>query len=96
MIPAFATATILIGTLLGLRFKVLILVPAIAICLPVTFAIGLAHNDSIWFVLFATVLAAITLQVGYLTGATIRFVITAMGVRKGLFGTIVVAQRTTR
>jgi hypothetical protein len=96
MIPAFATATTLIGTLLGLRFKVLILVPAIALCSPVTLAIGLAHNDSVWFILFDTVLAATTLQVGYLTGAIIRFAITAMCLRKDLFGTIVGTQRTTR
>jgi len=93
---AFAAAAILIGTLLGLRFKVLILAPAMALGSPVTLAIGLVYNDSVWLVLFAMVLAAAALQVGYFTGAIIRVVVIATCVRKGLFGATVVAQRTIR
>lgn len=60
---------LLLGAVLGLRFKILALVPAIAIALPA--AIAFAHTSS-----FAHLLAALavttSLQIGYLCGLGMR------------------------
>ncbi len=50
MMTMLATTAILmlIGALLGQRFKVLILVPAIVIASAAILAFGMAHNNSVW------------------------------------------------
>jgi hypothetical protein len=96
MMTMCAMTAILIGAVLGLRFKVLILAPAIVFGSAATLGIGMAHSHSIWFVSLAIVLAITALQLGYLAGAVIRFVIAGIRVRKGLLGTIAVAQRPAR
>jgi hypothetical protein len=67
----------LIGAALGLRFKVLILLPAIGLATLATAAVGNAHGDRVATVMVAIVLVAAALQIGYLFGivarATIRF-----------------------
>jgi hypothetical protein len=67
-----AIAAIIIGALLGQRFKVLVLVPAIAVGSATTFGVGMAHDDSLCSVLLAMVLAISALQMGYLGGVVIR------------------------
>jgi hypothetical protein len=96
MMTLLAMTAMLIGALLGLRFKVLILVPAIVIGSAATLGIGMAHSNSLWFTLLAMVLAITALQMGYLGGAIIRFVIAGARVRKDAPGIIAVAQRPTR
>jgi hypothetical protein len=68
-----ALLTLAVGVVLGLRFRVLILIPAIACGLPLGFAIGLARTEAIGpaIVMAATALAG--LQIGYLTGAIFRY-----------------------
>jgi len=61
----------LAGALLGLRFKVLVLVPAIIIGSAATFWYGIAHQDSLWCTSLMTALAITVLQLGYLGGAII-------------------------
>jgi hypothetical protein len=68
-----AIMAIIIGALLGQRFKVFVLVPAIAVGSATTFGIGMAHDNSLWSVLLAMVLAISALQMGYLGGIVIRF-----------------------
>ena len=87
-----AMTAIIIGALLGQRFKVFILVPAIAISSAATFGIGMAHNSSLWSSLLATVLAISALQMGYLGGAVLRFS-AGQQVRKGSQGVIAAGQR---
>jgi hypothetical protein len=94
MLTMLATTAILIGALLGLRFKVLILVPAIVFSSAATLGIGMAHSSSVWLVAFAMVLAITALQMGYLAGAVIHFVIA--GMRKELPRMIAVAQTPVR
>ncbi len=64
----------IIGALLGLRFRVFILVPAIAIGSAATLGLGMAHDDSLWSILLVLVIAISALQLGYLGGVVIRTV----------------------
>ena len=80
---------IVIGVMLGLRFKVFILIPANVIGSAAAFGAGLAFSDSLWSVLLAMVLAIVALQIGYLAGT----VLTTTRVSKGSSRTVAVAQR---
>jgi hypothetical protein len=62
----------LIGAVLGLRFRVLVLVPTIAISLMVIALVALTFGSGIWMALIETVIAVTLVQVGYLCGAAIR------------------------
>jgi hypothetical protein len=64
MLTSVGTA-ILTGVALGLRFNVLILVPAIGLALFGTAAVGIAHGDRIGSVVLTTVLVASAVQIGY-------------------------------
>lgn len=63
-----AITGLLIGALLGLRIKVLILVPATVVYTGAIFWVGLAHHQSVVSVVLATVTAITTLQLGYVCG----------------------------
>lgn len=62
---------LLIGFALGLRFKVLVLLPAMGLVWMAYLAVGLIRSDGVSMILVAGMLAAICLQVGYLVGAMI-------------------------
>jgi hypothetical protein len=64
----------LIGAMLGLRFKVLVLLPAIVVLLVATISVGIARSDSGWAILLATALGMVSLQLGYLAGTCTRFI----------------------
>ena len=55
-----------IGAALGVRFKVLILIPAIGLAFMAIVAGGVARGDSALAILIAAVLASSGLQIGYL------------------------------
>lgn len=61
-----------LGAVLGLKFKVLVLVPAIVIAVLATVAQGMVHGDGIWQVGLATIVATVSLQVGYAVGLFVR------------------------
>jgi hypothetical protein len=63
------TISILVGAGLGSRFRVLVLLPAIAISLVVIATIDRVHGVGSWSIVEQTVLAVVALQVGYLVGA---------------------------
>ena len=88
-----AMMTLLIGALLGLRFRVFILVPAIVVGSAAILSVGMARSDGIWPTLLAMLLAITALQVGYLSGAVIQFLVAKARVSKNSRGTIAVAQR---
>ena len=69
--------TMLIGAVLGMRFKVLVLVPATALVVLLIAAAGIAHGDGAGVILLAMVLAAVGLQMGYLGGTGTRFAMAA-------------------
>jgi len=91
-----AITTMLIGALLGQRFKVLILLPAIVIGSAAIFAFGMAHSNGLWSILLATAFTITALQLGYLGGSVIRFVIAEARIHKDSARTIAVAQRPAR
>jgi hypothetical protein len=64
----FITCCALAGAVLGLRYKVLVLVPAIGLALLVTVVTGSARADGAWAIVAACVAVATVVQIGYLTG----------------------------
>jgi hypothetical protein len=73
MMTMFAMTAALVGAMLGLRFKVLILVPAIIIGSAAAFGFGIAHSSSLWSILLAIAVTSTALQMGYLGGTVIRW-----------------------
>ena len=67
---------LLVGAVLGQRFKVQVLIPAMA--LGVTAAAGLAHASTFWQILGAVLVATTSLQIGYLAGVGIRYLMAAV------------------
>ena len=61
-------ACVLTGMAVGLRFKVLMIVPVIIFAILFTGAMMVVQGDHIWAILPAIVLNAIGVQVGYLCG----------------------------
>ena len=67
----------LVGATLGLRFKVSILIPAIAVAFLLVIVTELARATGVGSIALAMVLVATFLQLGYLFGIATRFVIAA-------------------
>jgi hypothetical protein len=65
----------LVGLVLGLRFKVLILVPTIGLTLAMVAVNG--NVDGVWWLVGKMVVAATLLQLGYVGGSILRFGISA-------------------
>jgi hypothetical protein len=63
----------LFGAILGLRFKVLVLVPAMLFVLVAALADGILRGQTLVHVVAAALIGVATLQVGYLAGVAIRF-----------------------
>jgi hypothetical protein len=63
---------LLLGAVLGQRFKVLVLVPGMAVVLPLVAAVGIVRADSHGKIALALVVAAVSLQLGYLAGVALR------------------------
>jgi len=82
-----------IGAVLGLRFKVFVLVPAITLASVASWGIGIAHGRSFWSILLVTAFVMIALQVGYFAGTTLRLGVAKMRGRRHLLTTIAVAER---
>lgn len=60
--------SVLAGMAMGLRFKVLMIVPGFVIAALSTAAIGIAQGEHSWAILSAIALGAVGMQVGYLCG----------------------------
>jgi hypothetical protein len=67
---------LLVGAVLGQRFKVQVLITAMA--LAVAAAAGLAHASTFWQILGAVLVATTCLQIGYLAGVGIRYLMAAV------------------
>jgi hypothetical protein len=79
-----------IGAALGLRFKVFVLAPTIAISLAISSGVGTGHGNGSLSIVFATFLAITALQVGYLAGTVVRFGVARARARKDPAGTVTV------
>ncbi len=84
---------LLTGTLLGLRFRAFILVPAVVIGSATVLSVGIAGSDSIWPTLLAAGLVITALQMGYLSGAVVHYSIAKARARKNSAATTAAAQR---
>jgi len=85
---------LLIGALLGFRFHVFILVPAIACALGCVLAVKIACGEAVWLALVQASLASAVLQIGYFCG-----IVLASNAARGhvlQWRNISVSQRTNR
>ena len=96
MLTTLTTIAILVGALLGLRFKILALVPATLVGSAATLAASMTQGDGLWFLVLALVLVISALQIGYLSGAFIRSVTGGARDSKDSHGIAVAAQRPAR
>jgi len=77
------TATwFLVGCGLGLRFKVLILVPAVASAMLGAAVAGIARGDEYWSVVVAMILFGTAVQFGYLAGIIAREAVASARARR--------------
>ena len=67
----------LAGAVLGQRFKVFILLPAISLAVICTITAGIARAQDVWSIAMAAVYITTALQIGYLIGTGIRCLIAA-------------------
>jgi hypothetical protein len=65
------------GALLGLRFKVVIVAPAILIAVAIVAVSGAVHGDGIMWIALTALAVAASLQVGYIAGCTLRAIVAA-------------------
>ena len=68
-----ALSSILLGALIGMRFKVFVLILGIAFALIVILAYGLANGLSVSGILIAIAVASSCLQVGYMFSILARY-----------------------
>jgi len=80
-VVSLAIACFLIGTLLGLRFRVLILVPTTLIGSLLVVGIAIGSGSSAWRAVVVAIMAATSLQIGYLGGAAASLLATASELR---------------
>jgi len=68
---------VLVGAVLGLRFKVLVLVPMICAALPVIVVSGITRGEGVWRLALAMIVVAISLQLGYVLGSFVQSIMGA-------------------
>jgi hypothetical protein len=66
---AFALTGLIIGVILGLRFKVLVLVPVTVLAALATVAVGVNGSQASRLIIMWTVVVSLCLQMGYVLGA---------------------------
>jgi hypothetical protein len=64
--------SVFIGIALGLRYKVVILIYAVALVMMFVMIVGIARADHFWSIVLATAISGATVQLGYLAGIVIR------------------------
>jgi hypothetical protein len=76
----FFLICVLSGVLLGQHFKVVVLIPTLVFAM--TASVGLAIADTFWQILGCVFLAISCLQIGYVTGVSIRYLTGASRIRE--------------
>ena len=77
---ALASICFLVGAVLGLRFKVLILIPAIGLSVLVVTANGIVIGESLWRLALVWVIPATSIQLGYIGGTVVQLLFRSAGV----------------
>jgi hypothetical protein len=72
MTPELAIISVLSGIALGLRYKVAILIPAVALVMLFAIIVGIARGDRFLSLILAMAIPGAAIQLGYLAGAQIR------------------------
>src|SRR5258706_3221449 len=72
----------LAGSALGLRFKVMILFPALILTALFAAIVGLTRGDQFWSIAAAMILLGTAIQVGYLVGILFRAKIASVRERR--------------
>jgi hypothetical protein len=70
-----AVISVVAGVVLGLRYKVLILVPAVMFAMMFAVIVGIARADGVLSVALMTVALGVAVQIGYLAGIFLRALI---------------------
>ena len=69
---SFSMISFLFGAALGQRFKVLVLVPAMAIVITIALGAGVIQAQGAWWIVLMAVSASTCLQFGYFAGIGVR------------------------
>jgi hypothetical protein len=69
---ALAVTNVLAGIVLGLRYRVVIPVPAVSLVVTFAVIVGIARGDHFWLIILAMVIVGTAIQLGYLVGIAIR------------------------
>jgi hypothetical protein len=69
--------SLLVGAVLGQRFKIIVLIPAFAIVLVLAVGTGVAQAQTAWSIVLTAAAAATCLQIGYLVGIGVHHVLAA-------------------
>jgi len=72
MTPELAIISALAGIALGLRYKVMVLIPAMIFAMMFAITVGIARADHFWSMILAMVIVGTAVQLGYLAGIAIR------------------------
>jgi hypothetical protein len=62
----------LAGIVLGLRYKVAILVPAVGFVMMFVMVVAIARGDPFWSIILAIAIPGTVVQLGYLAGISVR------------------------
>jgi hypothetical protein len=63
---------VLVGAVLGLRFKVLVVVPVICVETAIILVDGIARGNGAWWTALAMIAIVTPTQVGYFTGSIVK------------------------
>jgi len=84
-----------VGAALGLRFKVMILVPALVSTALFGTIVGLTRGDQFWSIAIIVILLGMAIQVGYLAGILLRATIASVRAQRVRAQTVSVRDRRT-
>jgi len=66
--------SVVAGAVLGLRYKVLVLVPAVMFAMIFAIVVGVARADGLWSIVLMMAALSIAVQFGYVAGIVLRAV----------------------
>ncbi len=72
MVIELAVISVAAGIALGLRYKVMILIPAVVLVMLFAMMVGIARGDRFLSLILAMAIPGAAIQLGYLAGAQIR------------------------
>ncbi len=73
---------LLAGAALGLRFKIMILAPALTLTVLFAVTVGVSRGDQFSSIAVAAILLGTAIQVGYLAGVLFRATLASVGARR--------------